>query len=59
MQVPTVGSLPLGLVVCVCGGIAGLLVQDVEIAVLWALVGYFLGKSAQSVLWALRPETTA
>jgi hypothetical protein len=59
MYVPSVGSLPLGLVGGICAGIGGGLMYDAEIAVLAALVGYFVGKSAQSVLWALRPETAA
>lgn len=59
MNVPSVGSLSLGLVVGICAGIGGALLHDAETAVLWALVGYFVGKSVQSVMWALKPETAA
>jgi len=59
MQLPSVGSFAPGLVVGICAGAAGVLLHDAEMAVLWALVGYFVGKSVQSALWVLRPETTA
>jgi hypothetical protein len=59
MKISSIGLLPLGLFVGICAGISGVLLQGIETAILWAIVGYFLGKSVQSVLWALRPQTPA
>jgi hypothetical protein len=39
-------------------GIAGLAFQGIESAVIWSLVGYFLGKSVQSTLLALSSDHT-
>jgi len=40
----------LGIVLGVLGGVVGLVVHSTEGAVLWALVGYFLGKSIRSTV---------
>ena len=42
-----------GLVVGVLGGAAGLALHGVEGGFLGIFVGYFLGKSAQSLFWTL------
>jgi hypothetical protein len=44
----------LGLATGLLGAVAGLIVGGVESATLWALVGYFAGKSVQSAVWMLR-----
>jgi len=41
-----------------CAGVAAVL-QGVEISVLWGLIGYFLGKSIQSMLWTVSGDRTS
>jgi len=42
-----------GLVLGLLCGVVGVTLQTPERAVLWALAGYFLGKSIQSTVWAV------
>lgn len=44
----------LGLASGLLGAVVGLVVGGVGGATLWALVGYFAGKSVQSAVWMLR-----
>lgn len=55
---PSAATNP-GLAVGVCCGVAGLALRGSEAAVLWFVVGYFLGKSLQSVFWTLTGGPTA
>jgi hypothetical protein len=42
-----------GLVVGVVCGVVGAALQGVEAGVLWFVVGYFAGKSLQSIYWTV------
>ncbi|WP_459191727.1 hypothetical protein [Halosimplex sp. J119] len=48
-----------GIVFGVICGAVGLGLQGPEGAVIWLLVGFFVGKSLQSTLWTLSGETTS
>jgi len=48
-----------GLVFAALCGVVGAAVQRPERSVLWALVGYFLGKSVQSTVWAVTAGPSA
>ncbi|ELZ25626.1 hypothetical protein C475_09214 [Halosimplex carlsbadense 2-9-1] len=48
-----------GLLLAASCGAVGAAVQSPERAVLWALVGYFLGKSIQSTVWAVTAGPSA
>ncbi|MFB6142660.1 MAG: hypothetical protein ABEJ30_04880 [Halorientalis sp.] len=48
-----------GMLLGVACAIVGFAVQGPEGSVLWALVGYFLGKSIQSTYWTIVGERTA
>ncbi|WP_167837431.1 hypothetical protein [Halosimplex halophilum] len=51
---PSLSSLARpGLLLAALFGAAGVALRGPERAVLWALVGYFLGKSIQSTVWAV------
>jgi hypothetical protein len=41
-----------------CTGV-GAAFQGVESGVLWGLIGYFLGKSIQSMLWSVTGQRTS
>jgi len=41
-----------------CAGV-GAVFQGIESSVLWGLVGYFLGKSIQSMLWSVTGGQTS
>lgn len=51
--------LHLGLVLGALCALAGVAFQGLEAGFLWLLVGYFLGKSAQSTVWALTGSATS
>lgn len=48
----------LGILLGPLCAIVGLAVQGPESAALWAVVGYFLGKTTQSTYWAIAGERT-
>jgi len=50
--VPSLVAHP-GLAAGVVCGVAGVALQGVEAGVLWFVVGYFVGKSLQSIYWAV------
>jgi hypothetical protein len=47
----------LAVILAITTGGVGLFVSGVEIAVLWALMGYFLGKIIQSTIWTVAGDT--
>lgn len=40
-------------------GVVGLGLQGPERAILWVLVGFFIGKSLESTLWTINGEATS
>ncbi|WP_123537520.1 hypothetical protein [Halosimplex salinum] len=55
---PSVATDP-GLLVGLLCGAAGFALRGTEAAVLWFVVGYFVGKSIQSTVWTLTGGPTA
>lgn len=57
---PTISSATayLGLGLGVLCAVVGLLLQGIEGGLLGGLVGYFLGKTIQSMLWTLFGDAT-
>lgn len=41
-----------------CAGV-GAVLQGIDGSVLWGLIGYFLGKSIQSILWTVTGERSS
>jgi hypothetical protein len=41
-----------------CAGV-GAVLQGIDSSVLWGLIGYFLGKSIQSMLWTVTGDRTS
>ncbi|WP_181691249.1 hypothetical protein [Natronomonas sp. LN261] len=59
MQTLPSATTHLGVVFGVLCAIGGLAFQGPEGGVFWSFVGYFLGKSIQSTVWAFGGEHTA
>jgi hypothetical protein len=56
MQTPEGAVNYLGFLLGSICAVVGFTVQGLESGVFWSLVGYFLGKAIQSVLWTITGE---